>query len=85
MTLTFGIPQAIFLEAVLSFIGVGIQPPQSTWGQMVNSGYENIYVNMPPFGLGRVGTLGPATGGMQTAAARLRADVEAVAEGARYE
>jgi len=36
-------------------------------------GYENIYVNMPPFGLGRVGTLGPATGGLQTAAARLRA------------
>ena len=45
VTLTFGIPQAIFLEAVLSFIGVGIQPPQSTWGQMVNSGYENINAN----------------------------------------
>jgi oligopeptide transport system permease protein len=45
VTLTFGIPQAIFLEAVLSFIGVGIQPPQSTWGRMVNSGYENIYSN----------------------------------------
>ena len=45
VTLTFGIPQAIFLEAVLSFIGVGIQPPQSTWGRMVNSGYDNIYVN----------------------------------------
>ena len=45
VTLTFGIPQAIFLEAVLSFIGVGIQPPQSTWGQMVYSGYENINAN----------------------------------------
>ncbi len=45
VTLTFGIPQAIFLEAVLSFIGVGIQPPQATWGQMVNSGYENINAN----------------------------------------
>jgi oligopeptide transport system permease protein len=45
VTLTFGIPQAIFLEAVLSFLGVGIQPPQPTWGQMVNSGYEAIYAN----------------------------------------
>jgi oligopeptide transport system permease protein len=45
VTLTFGIPQAIFLEAVLSFIGFGIQPPTPTWGQMVESGYENIYAN----------------------------------------
>jgi oligopeptide transport system permease protein len=45
VTLTFGIPQAIFLEAVLSFLGVGIQPPQPTWGQMVNDGYETIYAN----------------------------------------
>ena len=35
--------------------------------------YENIYVNMPLFGLGRVGTIQPAVGGRQTAAARLRA------------
>jgi oligopeptide transport system permease protein len=45
VTLTFGIPQAIFLEAVLSFLGVGIQPPQPTWGQMVFDGYEAIYAN----------------------------------------
>ena len=45
VTLTFGIPQAIFLEAVLSFLGVGIQPPQPTWGQMVADGVEAIYPN----------------------------------------
>jgi oligopeptide transport system permease protein len=45
VTLTFGIPQAIFLEAVLSFLGVGIRPPQPTWGQMVYDGYEAIYAN----------------------------------------
>lgn len=45
VTITFGIPNAIFLEAVLSFIGVGIPPPQPTWGQMVNSGYEAINAN----------------------------------------
>jgi len=45
VTLTFGIPNAIFLEAVLSFLGVGIQPPQPTWGQMVADGVEAIYAN----------------------------------------
>ena len=36
-------------------------------------GYENIYVNMPPFGLGKVGTVAAAGGGMYSAEARLRA------------
>lgn len=36
-------------------------------------GYENVYVNMPPFGLGRAGSLQPATGVRQNAAGRLRA------------
>ena len=35
--------------------------------------YENVYVNMPPFGLGRAGTLQAAKGDMHTAAGRLRA------------
>ncbi|KKB63505.1 transcriptional regulator [Robbsia andropogonis] len=42
---------------------------------MVSPGrHENIYVNMPPFGLGKVGVLQPATGGRQSAAGRLRGD-----------
>jgi len=45
VTVVFGIPNAIFLEAVLSFLGVGIQPPTPTWGQMVYDGYEAIYAN----------------------------------------
>jgi oligopeptide transport system permease protein len=45
VTVVFGIPQAIFLEAALSFLGVGIQPPTPTWGQMVNDGYQAIYAN----------------------------------------
>ena len=36
-------------------------------------GYENIYVNMPAFGLGKVGTLSAAVGGLQSAEARLKA------------
>ena len=35
--------------------------------------YENIYVNMPAFGLGKVGLLQPATGARQSAEARLSA------------
>ncbi len=36
--------------------------------------YENIYVNMPVFGLGRAGRLQEAKGHLMTAAGRLRAD-----------
>lgn len=37
--------------------------------------YENVYVNMPPFGLGRAGTLQAATGRRQSAADRLRGEI----------
>lgn len=39
---TFGIPTAIFAEATLSFIGVGISPPTPSWGQMVGENYQYI-------------------------------------------
>jgi ABC-type dipeptide/oligopeptide/nickel transport system permease subunit len=42
VALTFGIPQAIFIEASLSFVGVGIRPPQPSWGQMVGTGQQYI-------------------------------------------
>ena len=35
--------------------------------------YENVYANMPAFGLGKAGTLVPASGGRQSAAGRLGA------------
>lgn len=34
--------------------------------------YENVYANMPPFGLGRAGKLIEAKGGLQSASGRLR-------------
>jgi Domain of unknown function (DUF4188) len=37
--------------------------------------YENIYVNMPPFGLGRAGDLHEAKGELKSAGERLRANV----------
>lgn len=33
---------AIRTEASLSFIGLGIPPPSSTWGSMIREGFENI-------------------------------------------
>ena len=36
--ITFDIPSFIFAEAFLSFVGLGIQPPETSWGAMVNSG-----------------------------------------------
>jgi oligopeptide transport system permease protein len=38
VSLTFAIPSAIFAEAFLSFIGLGIQAPQTSWGQLANLG-----------------------------------------------
>jgi oligopeptide transport system permease protein len=40
---TFGIPSAIFVEATLSFIGVGLPPGSASWGSMVNDGYAAIF------------------------------------------
>jgi len=42
VTLTFGIPSAIFLSATLSFIGIGIQPPLADWGNMIFDGYGYV-------------------------------------------
>ena len=42
VAVTFGIPEAIFTEAALSFIGVGINPPIPSWGQMVGEGQQYI-------------------------------------------
>ncbi len=34
--LTMMVPSAIFTEAFLSFVGIGITPPQSSWGLLAN-------------------------------------------------
>ena len=40
VSVPFGIPEAIFTEAALSFIGVGINPPTPSWGQMVGENQQ---------------------------------------------
>jgi oligopeptide transport system permease protein len=38
--LTLDIPQAIFSEAFLSFIGIGVPVPLASWGSLANEGYQ---------------------------------------------
>lgn len=38
VSMTMGVPSAIFQEAYLSFIGLGIAPPIPSWGQLANLG-----------------------------------------------
>lgn len=35
VTMTFMIPEAIFTESFLSFIGIGVSPPMASWGSLV--------------------------------------------------
>lgn len=42
VTLTFAVPAAIFTEAFLSFIGMGVAPPTPSWGSMCNEGLKNM-------------------------------------------
>lgn len=42
VAITFGVPTAIFTEAALSFIGVGISPPTPTWGGMVGESQQYL-------------------------------------------
>jgi peptide/nickel transport system permease protein len=45
---TFGVASAILLEAGLSFLGLGIKPPLSSWGVMINSAQSsNVLINLP--------------------------------------
>ena len=46
VAVVFGIPLAIFAEAVLAFIGIGLPPPTASLGRLVNEGYAFIEVNI---------------------------------------
>ncbi len=43
VTVTFLIPQAIFSEAFLSFLGIGIQVPKASWGTLANEAIPAIF------------------------------------------
>lgn len=39
---TLTIPSVILLESFLSFLGLGIQPPASSWGSLISDGVESM-------------------------------------------
>ncbi len=44
VVVTFAVPRAIFVEAALSYIGIGVPPPTPSWGTMIQDGYNLIFV-----------------------------------------
>ncbi len=42
ITLTLAVPSAIFAEAFLSFLGLGIQAPMASWGTMAHEGLSAL-------------------------------------------
>ena len=42
VAMTVDIAAIILAEATLSFLGIGIQPPEITWGLMVAQGYNYL-------------------------------------------
>jgi peptide/nickel transport system permease protein len=41
---TFGVANAILIEAALSFLGLGIQPPTPSWGEILSVGRQHIEI-----------------------------------------
>jgi oligopeptide transport system permease protein len=39
---TLTIPSVMLLEAFLSFLGLGVQPPMSSWGVLIKDGAEKM-------------------------------------------
>lgn len=42
VTATLGVANAILTEAYISFLGLGVQPPTATWGNMLEGAYNYI-------------------------------------------
>lgn len=46
---TFGIPSAILSESALSFLGLGIQIPQASWGNILNAAQSVAVISTKPW------------------------------------
>ena len=44
VTAAFGVPAAIFAEAALAFIGLGMPPPAPSWGRLVTDSFGAMFV-----------------------------------------
>ena len=45
VSLTMQIPSAMFTEAFLSFIGLGVSKPMASWGSLANAALPALYTN----------------------------------------
>lgn len=46
---TFGVPNAILAESALSFLGLGIQIPEASWGNMLNAAQSIAIISNKPW------------------------------------
>ena len=46
---TFGIPSAILTESALSFLGLGIQIPEASWGNILNAAQSVAIISTKPW------------------------------------
>ena len=49
VTATFGVAYAVLLEAALSFLGLGIRPPQASWGNMLSAAQSILILESMPW------------------------------------
>ncbi|MFC1998999.1 ABC transporter permease, partial [Chloroflexota bacterium] len=48
VSVTFNIPRAVFAEAALSFIGIGVKATTPSWGKMIADGIDTIFASPYP-------------------------------------
>lgn len=48
VAITFTMPRAIIAESTLSFLGLGLSPPQCSWGTLASDGWQfiNTHINL---------------------------------------
>jgi peptide/nickel transport system permease protein len=46
---TFGVATAVLLESSLSFLGLGVRPPEASWGNLITEAISPVVLNMLPW------------------------------------
>ena len=46
---TFGVATAVLLESSLSFLGLGVRPPEASWGNLITEAVSPVVLNQLPW------------------------------------
>src|SRR4029079_14906567 len=46
---TFGVATAVLLESSLSFLGLGVRPPEASWGNLITEAISAVVLNTLPW------------------------------------